>query len=215
MFARQGVSYAVSLQRSSCLFSSLCSRAAASINYNPAYTNTNTNNENNMANCGDVVVLAGPSGSGKSTLVKKLLAEFPDDFGFSVSHTSRDARPGEADGTDYHFKPREEIEAQVNDNKFIESAVYGGNYYGTSIAAVEDVLGQDKRCILDIDSQGVKSVKASNLNDKAVYIFIRPPSMEALEVRLLGRGDTSRENIDKRLKIAAGEVGDSQEEGGF
>lgn len=77
------------------------------------------------------LVICGPSGTGKSTLLKQLLDEFPDKFGFSVSHTTRSPRPGEKDGVHYHFTTRDEMEKGVAEGEFIESAVFSGNMYGT------------------------------------------------------------------------------------
>ena len=88
---------------------------------------------------GGACVITGPSGVGKSTLIKKLMAEFPDDFGFSVSHTTRDPRPGEQDGVDYHFVSRERMQSDIDAGFFVEHAEVHGNLYGTSIAAVQEV----------------------------------------------------------------------------
>lgn len=90
------------------------------------------------------LVLCGPSGSGKSTLVKRILEEFPDKFGFSISHTTRAPRPGEGDGIHYHFVSRVDFESGINNGEFIESATYGGNLYGTSKSAVRSVMEQGK-----------------------------------------------------------------------
>jgi len=77
------------------------------------------------------LVLCGPSGSGKSTLIKRLFDEFPDTFKFSVSHTTRNPRPGEEDGTHYHFTNKEKMQEQIKNGEFIESATFSGNLYGT------------------------------------------------------------------------------------
>lgn len=150
------------------------------------------------------VVFCGPSGSGKSTLVKKLMGEFPDKFGFSISHTTRKPRSGEVDGEHYHFTKKEEMTEAIKIGKFIESATFSGNMYGTSKAAVEKVLSDQKVCILDIDTQGVKQIKVSDL--KPWYIFIEPPSMEELEKRLRLRSTEDEESLQKRLKAASEEI---------
>ncbi|XP_002737679.1 guanylate kinase-like isoform X2 [Saccoglossus kowalevskii] len=150
------------------------------------------------------IVLSGPSGTGKSTLIKKLMNEFKEYFGFTISHTTRKARPGEKHGQDYYFTNREAMEEAVSRNEFIETAEYSGNLYGTSKKAVEDVLSKQKICILDIDMQGVKNVKQTNLKPR--YIFIKPPSMEALEERLRGRETETDESIQKRLCSAKAEL---------
>lgn len=86
------------------------------------------------------LVVCGPSGSGKSTLIKRILEEFPDKFGFSISHTTRAPRNGEGDGEHYHFVSRAEFESGLNNGEFVESATYGGNLYGTSKSAVRSVM---------------------------------------------------------------------------
>lgn len=150
------------------------------------------------------IVISGPSGTGKSTLLKKLLAEFPDKFGFSVSNTTRGPRPGEQDGVDYHFTSVDDFKKMIEEQKFVEWAQFSGNYYGTSIKAVEDVAQQNKICILDIDMQGVKSVKNSTLD--ARYLFVSPPSIDTLRERLVGRGTETEESIAKRIAAADAEM---------
>ncbi|XP_033344741.1 guanylate kinase isoform X3 [Bombus vosnesenskii] len=85
------------------------------------------------------LVLCGPSGSGKSTLLKKLFEEFPDTFGYSVSHTTRSPRPGEEDGKHYHFTTKDKMQKQIEQDEFLETATFSGNMYGTSKRAVEEV----------------------------------------------------------------------------
>ena len=137
------------------------------------------------------LVVAGPSGSGKSTLIKRLLAKHPDDFGFSVSHTTRAPRQGEEDGVAYYFSTREEMDADIEAGLFIESAEYSGNLYGTSFKGVEDVTTAGKVCILDIDMQGVRSIAASDAIHPT-FLFIKPPSIESLRARLEARGTGKR-----------------------
>merc|ERR1719203_1201444 len=104
------------------------------------------------------MIICGPSGVGKSVLIKKLQEIFPNKFGFSVSHTTRDPRPGEQDGKDYHFSTHEVMEKGISEGKFIEHAHVHGNIYGTSKDAVDAVRNEGKICILDIDVQGAKSM---------------------------------------------------------
>ncbi|KAM0787514.1 hypothetical protein ACM66B_003586 [Microbotryomycetes sp. NB124-2] len=151
-------------------------------------------------------VLCGPSGTGKSTLLKKLFNEFPDMFGFSVSHTTRAPRPGEENGTAYHFTSREQFLELVNKGGFIEHAEFSGNMYGTSVKAVQDVAKNNKKCILDIDTQGVKLIKANHPHLNPIYIFVAPPSLKSLRERLSGRGTETDEAMQARLAAAVGEI---------
>lgn len=151
------------------------------------------------------IVLSGPSGSGKSTLLKKLFAEFPTKFGFSVSSTTRAPRPGEVDGKDYNFVAVEEFQKMIGEDKFVEWAQFSGNYYGTTVASVKKVADSGRTCILDIDMQGVKSVKYKTDLD-ARFLFVAPPSIKDLENRLRGRGTETEDSIAKRLAAAQAEI---------
>merc|ERR1711990_1142515 len=147
------------------------------------------------------IVISGPSGVGKSTVLKRLMNDFPNSFGFSVSHTSRNPRDGEQNGIDYHFSTKEIMQTEVDQGLFIESATFGGNMYGTSKKAIRDVSDQHKMCILDIDEQGVKNLKSiTDINP--LYCFIKPPSMDILEQRLRGRGTETEESFQKRMATA-------------
>lgn len=160
------------------------------------------------------VVFCGPSGVGKGTLIEMLMKRFPNDqFGFSVSHTTRKPREGEVDGTHYNFTTVDKIKEEISEGKFVEYAEVHGNYYGTSIAAVESVQKQDRVCILDIDIQGVMKVKKSSL--EPLYFFITPPSLEELEKRLRGRGTETEESIKKRLANSKQEMDYGHEAGNF
>ncbi|XP_063308881.1 guanylate kinase isoform X3 [Pelobates fuscus] len=159
------------------------------------------------------VVLSGPSGAGKSTLLKMLLRDHEGTFGFSVSHTTRNPRPGEANGKDYHFVTREEMQRGIDNGEFLEHAVFSGNMYGTSKSAVRDVQARNQICILDIDMQGVKSIKKTDLNP--IYISIQPPSVDILEKRLRDRKTESEESLQKRLKAAREDIAISKEHGLF
>ncbi|KAE8718608.1 Guanylate kinase 1 [Hibiscus syriacus] len=131
------------------------------------------------------VVISGPSGVGKGKLLNMLMKEFPSMFGFSVSHTTRAPRGNENNGVHYHFTDRSVFEKDIKDGKFLEFASVHGNLYGTSIEAVEAVADSGKRCILDIDVQRARSVRASSLD--AIFIFVCPPSMREFEERLRAR----------------------------
>lgn len=99
------------------------------------------------------IVISGPSGAGKSTFLKRLFAEYPDKFGFSVSNTTRNPRAGEVNGVDYNFLTREEFLAGVARGDFIEHAEFSGNLYGTTVQGVKSVGDKGRICILDIDMQ--------------------------------------------------------------
>ena len=159
------------------------------------------------------LVLCGPSGSGKSTLMKKLTEEFREAFGFCVSHTTRQPRPGERDGVEYHFVTKEMFTKLVSEGAFLEFATFSGNNYGTSRAAVETVQQEGKICILDIDVQGVKNIKRTDLQPH--YVFIKPPSKAALEERLRARRTESEQSLAKRLAAATAEMDYGDTEGNF
>ncbi|XP_065044475.1 guanylate kinase 1-like isoform X2 [Musa acuminata AAA Group] len=159
------------------------------------------------------IVISGPSGVGKGTLINKLMKEFPSKYGFSVSHTTRAPREKELDGVHYHFTERSLMEKDIRDGKFLEFASVHGNLYGTSIEAVEAVTDSGKRCILDIDVQGARSVRASSLD--AIFIFICPPSFEELEERLRARATETEEQVQKRLRNARAELDEGRSPGLF
>ncbi|SCV05644.1 LANO_0H12024g1_1 [Lachancea nothofagi CBS 11611] len=151
------------------------------------------------------IILSGPSGSGKSTILKKLLEEFPDKFGFSVSSTTRKPRAGEVPGVHYNFVTVPEFQRMIKDEEFVEWAQFSGNYYGTTLASVKEVTESGKTCILDIDMQGVQAIK-KKANFNARYLFVAPPSIESLRERLTGRGSETPESLQKRLDAATAEM---------
>lgn len=176
-------------------------------------TTKNTTESSNCINL-DPLVVCGPSGVGKGTVIECLRGRFPSDvFGFSVSHTTRQPRPGEIDGQHYCFTTPEDIQRDIDHGLFVEHAVVHGNYYGTSKEAIEVLQSENKITILDIDVQGVKSVKKSGVPAK--YIFIAPPSMMELENRLRGRGTETEEAIERRLGNAAKEIEYGEQDGNF
>ncbi|CAI9259568.1 unnamed protein product [Lactuca saligna] len=159
------------------------------------------------------IVISGPSGVGKGTLINMLMKEFPSMFGFSVSHTTRAPREKEENGVHYHFTNRSVMEEEIKAGKFLEFAAVHGNLYGTSVEAVEVVADAGKRCILDIDVQGARSVRGSSL--EAIFVFICPPSFEELEKRLRARGTETEEQIQKRLRNAKSELEQGKSSGLF
>jgi len=150
------------------------------------------------------LVLSGPSGVGKSTLLQRLFSEFPDKFGFSISHTTRPPRPGEIDGKHYFFVNPQSFQELINTGVFIEHAEFSGNFYGTSFQTVRQVEQEGRRCILDIEAQGVRQIKRTALNP--VYLFVSPPSMTVLRTRLQSRGTESESSMQKRLNTAIQEI---------
>lgn len=146
----------------------------------------------------DLLVVVGPSGVGKSTLIGKLIAEFPDAFGYSVSHTTRGARAGEVDGESYHFVSTEQFKSLVQEGQFLEHAVVHDTWYGTSEASVHKVLDQDRVCFMDLDIVGAQNLR-KHPNLRSLIVFVVPPSFDILEDRLRKRGTETDAKIQKRL----------------
>ena len=153
---------------------------------------------------GVLFVYSGPSGVGKGTLKEKLFDEFGDRLVFSVSATTRKARPGEKDGEDYFFISRQDFENRIANNDFLEYAEYAGNLYGTPRSAVEKQLSRGVNVLLEIEVQGALQVKRSM--PESVSVFVLPPSFEELERRLRGRATETEEKIRERLETARGEL---------
>ena len=148
-----------------------------------------------------MLVISGPSGAGKSTLLARVLAETPG-VRFSVSHTTRPPRPGEAEGVDYYFVSDERFRELRDRREFLEWAQVHGHHYGTSVAEFEKATREGVDLILDLDVQGAAQVRLS-LRDP-VTVFVLPPSYEALEQRLRTRG--SDESFAQRLAAATEEL---------
>lgn len=159
------------------------------------------------------VVLSGPSGAGKSTLLKKLFQEHDSIFGFSVSHTTRNPRPGEENGKDYYFVTREVMQRDIAAGDFIEHAEFSGNLYGTSKEAVRAVQAMNRICVLDVDLQGVRNIKKTDLDP--IYISVQPPSLDVLEQRLRLRNTETEDSLAKRLAAARADMESSKEPGLF
>ncbi|KAI9005051.1 P-loop containing nucleoside triphosphate hydrolase protein [Hyaloraphidium curvatum] len=157
------------------------------------------------------LVVSGPSGGGKSTLLTRLFKSYDGAFGLSVSHTTRKPRPGEENGRHYWFVTRDEFLALKADGGFVETAEFAGNLYGTSIKAIKDVQNEGRICVLDVESNGVKSIKNTDLGAK--YLFIMPPNFETLERRLRGRQTETEEAIQKRLATAQTEIDYAKQDG--
>jgi guanylate kinase len=153
---------------------------------------------------GRLFVVAAPSGAGKTSLVKALLAGDPNRR-FSVSTTTRPKRPLEVDGVDYHFVSRDDFQAMVAADAFLEHACVFDHWYGTTRAAVESLRGAGHDVILEIDWQGARQVR-ERLPD-GIGIFVLPPSRAELERRLRARAQDSDAVIARRLQDAADDIG--------
>lgn len=150
-----------------------------------------------------VFIISAPSGSGKSTLVGRLMKSVPR-LVFSVSYTTRAPRGTEKDGEGYHFISREEFEARIARDEFLEYAQVFGNYYGTHQSVLTEAAAQNADVVLDIDVQGAGQLKKKV--PEAVTIFILAPSRQILEKRLRSRDEDSDAVIERRLRDAAREI---------
>ncbi len=150
-----------------------------------------------------ILILSAPSGGGKTSLAKALVA-MRNDAGITVSHTTRKQRPGEEDGVHYYFVNRQTFREMIRQNNFIEYATVFGHCYGTSVKAVERQIASGKHAILDIDWQGARTVREKF--PMAVSVFVMPPSLQALEQRLLERRQDSRDVIARRMEDAADQI---------
>ncbi|MBN1598692.1 MAG: guanylate kinase [Bacteroidales bacterium] len=155
---------------------------------------------------GKLVILSGPSGAGKSTLAKHLLKKKNFNLAFSVSVCSRKKRNSEIDGEDYYFLSIDEFKTKIEENEFLEwEEVYPNLYYGTLKVEVERLLSQGKNVMFDVDVMGGISIKRK-YNERALSVFIKPPSLDVLEDRLISRNTESPENIKKRIRKAKMEL---------
>jgi guanylate kinase len=165
--------------------------------------NSLSNHVGNLNYAGTLFILSAPSGAGKSSLVKALLAQ-DSDVEVSVSYTTRQPRPGEQEGLDYHFIDETTFKAWLNQNNFLEHAHVHGNWYGTSKPWVEAKMAQGKDVLLEIDWQGALQIMQQV--PQAVSIFILPPSFRELERRLRDRATDAENTIIKRLAAATEEI---------
>jgi guanylate kinase len=150
-----------------------------------------------------VFVITGPSGVGKGTLIRGLLERVPG-LELSVSATTRTPRPGERDGADYHFMSDEEFERRAAAGEFVEHAMYSGRRYGTLRSELERRIADGSPVVLEIEVQGARQIREAM--PEAVAVFIAPPSLEALRVRLIGRGTDAPRDIDERMRTAEREL---------
>ncbi len=147
---------------------------------------------------GLLIILSSPSGAGKSTLSRRLL-EWDNTLSFSVSATTRAPRPGEVDGTHYHFLTEDAFKRDVAEDGMLEHAHVFGNFYGSPRKPVQDAIEAGRDVLFDIDWQGAQQIVNSSLGPNTLSIFILPPSIAELRRRLEGRGQDSAETIGKRM----------------
>ncbi len=152
---------------------------------------------------GTLYIISAPSGAGKTSLVKALVGSM-DHIGVSVSHTTRAMRPGEQNGVHYHFVTSQEFDAMVAEGEFIEHAQVFDHCYGTAHSQLATLLRQGEDVILEIDWQGARQVRKSIQDCLSIYIV--PPTRDALEQRLRGRGQDTEEVIQRRLGKAVAEM---------
>ncbi len=154
---------------------------------------------------GKCIILCAPSGAGKTSITKYLLKQNLD-LEFSISACNREKRTGEIDGVDYHFLSTEDFKRRIENNEFVEwEEVYKDQFYGTLKTEVNRIWNSGKNVIFDVDVEGGLSL-TKYFGEKALAIFIQPPSIEALETRLRGRGTEDEEKIQKRLSKAEKEL---------
>ena len=156
-----------------------------------------------MSHQAQVFILSAPSGGGKSSLARAL-AENCDRVMTSVSHTTRNIRPGETDGVDYNFVDVDTFERMIAGGDFVEYANVFGQYYGTSREAIVGNLAAGKSVVLDIDWQGARQIR--DAFEDAVSIYILPPSLEVLAARLSARGREDDKQLQERLSKASSEM---------
>jgi guanylate kinase len=152
---------------------------------------------------GDLFIVSAPSGAGKTSVVKTLLSGTTN-IALSVSYTTRQPRPAETDGKDYHFVSRETFLEMAQRGDFLESAEVYGNLYGTSQSWIREEIAKGRDILLEIDWQGAAQVR--RVFPDCIGIFILPPSLQALETRLRGRGQDSDEVIARRMQAACDDI---------
>lgn len=153
-----------------------------------------------------LLIFSAPSGSGKTTVVKHLMESLSDRLGFSVSATTRKPRPGEENGREYHFLSENEFRAHINNNEFLEyEEVYQGILYGTLWSEVRKIWDQERMVVFDVDVKGGLNLK-KEFGDRALAIFLRPPSIDVLMERLIKRSTEVEHELNERINKARYEL---------
>ncbi len=155
-----------------------------------------------MTNKGSLIVISGPAGSGKGTIVKLLLQD--ESYTVSISTTSRQPRSDDVPGITYNFVSSEEFLDMISNGELAEFAEYVGNFYGTPVSTITDLIGSGKNVILEIETQGALQIKSRF--PEAILIWLSPPDYDTLDQRLRGRGTNTDEDINKRLTAARREL---------
>ncbi|MEO0915822.1 MAG: guanylate kinase [Pseudomonadota bacterium] len=158
-----------------------------------------------MTRRGLLIILSSPSGAGKSTLARRL-RDWDPDILFSVSATTRLARPGETDGQDYHFVDEAKFKRMVHNGEMLEHAHVFGNFYGSPLGPVEASVNAGKDVLFDIDWQGAQQIQKSALASSVLSVFLLPPSIAELKRRLVGRGQDSEDVIARRMNRSWDEI---------
>lgn len=155
---------------------------------------------------GKVIIISAPSGCGKSTIISALLQRGEIDMQFSISATNRPPRQGEQDGVNYYFLTDDEFRNHITEDAFVEyEEVYPGRFYGTLKSEISRITGDGHNVILDIDVKGGVNVKKL-YGEKAISIFIEPPSVETLRERLIKRATDPADAIEQRVSKAEYEI---------
>lgn len=155
---------------------------------------------------GNLVVISGPSGAGKGSVINRLM-EINSNLYLSISETSRHIRGEEQNGVEYYFVTKEEFQKRIQDNIYLEYAIYNGNYYGTPKDRINEMLNKGIDVILEIEIQG--AVKVKELIPDALFIFIMPTSLKELKRRIVGRKTETQEKVVERFKRAYQEINEA------
>ena len=156
-----------------------------------------------MKNKGIVFILSAPSGTGKTTACKLLRKKLPE-LKFSISHTTRSIREGEVEGVDYHFIPQKEFQEKIERGDFLEWAKVHSQYYGTTFETVDRHRQNGDDLLLELDVQGAQTLREANY--EGTFIFLLPPSIKELEIRLQKRSTEPEEVIKARIEVSKNEV---------